>query len=156
MAIYAKDTTVPRERSRAEIERTLARYGASRFLYGWEPGKAVIAFEAHGRRIRFELPMPERQDRAFTHTPTRGTPRSLAQQEAAYEHAVHQRWRALALVIKAKLEAVASGITCFEDEFLAHILLPNGQTVGRWLTPQLDQAYGSGQMPPLLLGPPAE
>jgi hypothetical protein len=81
--VYAKDTAVPSDRSRAEIERTLARYGASRFLYGWEPDKAVIAFEAHGRRIRFDLPLPDRTDRAFTHTPARRTPRNGAQQEAA-------------------------------------------------------------------------
>jgi hypothetical protein len=44
----------------------------------------------------------------------------------AWKQAYHQRWRALALAIKA----VESGIATFEEEFLAHIALPNGSTVG--------------------------
>ena len=105
MAKYAADTAVAPEQSRAEIERTLIRYGADRFLYGWEQGHAAIAFELDGRRMRFILPMPGRSAREFTHTPARGMPRSPEAREAAYNQAVRQRWRALLLVIKAKLEA---------------------------------------------------
>ncbi|WP_242394821.1 hypothetical protein [Anaeromyxobacter oryzisoli] len=36
MGRYAQGTSVPMERSRAEIERTLVRYGASGFAYAWE------------------------------------------------------------------------------------------------------------------------
>jgi hypothetical protein len=44
-------------------------------------------------------------------------------------------------------------ITTVEEEFLAHIVLPNGKgTVGDWLMPQIDKAYESGKMPPLLPG----
>jgi len=32
---YAEGTSVPADRSRAEIERTLTRYGADQFAYGW-------------------------------------------------------------------------------------------------------------------------
>jgi hypothetical protein len=66
------------------------------------------------------------------------------------EQAVRQRWRALALVIKAKLEAFESGIETFEQAFLANILLPDGQTVGQWMVPQVEQAYLTGTMPGLL------
>lgn len=38
-----------------------------------------------------------------------------------------------------------------EREFLADIALPNGQTVGELMRPQLQEAYGSGRMPPMLL-----
>lgn len=68
-------------------------------------------------------------------------------------NAERQRWRALALVIKAKLEAVEAGITEFEEEFLAHIVLPNGGTVGQFMLPQVATAYETGQMPPLLPAP---
>ena len=51
---------------------------------------------------------------------------------------------------KAKLEAVETGITEFEDEFLAHIVLPNGQTMGEFAKPQIAHAYDTGDMPPLL------
>lgn len=152
MGRYAEETTVSSDKSRSEIERTLARYGADQFMYGWSGDEAVIAFQANGRRIRFRLPLPDRNDREFTHTPERGNARSPAQAEAQYEKAVRQRWRALALVIKAKLEAVEAGITEFEDEFLAHIVLPNGATFGQWARPQLATAYEQGGMPALLPG----
>lgn len=102
--------------------------------------------------MRFRLPMPDRTDRRFTHTPSKGQRRSPEAQEAEYEQAVRQSWRALALVIKAKLEAVAAGITSVEDEFLAHIVLPNGATVGEWTRPQIAEAYNGGGMPALMPG----
>ena len=36
---YATDTRVSVERSKAEIEAILARYGADQFMYGWEAVK---------------------------------------------------------------------------------------------------------------------
>jgi hypothetical protein len=66
--------------------------------------------------------------------------------------ACRQRWRALALVIKAKLEAVESGIATFDEEFMNWILLPNGQTVGDMIRPKIEQVYLTGELPPLLLG----
>lgn len=150
MGQYAEKTSVPADRSRAEIERTLTRYGADGFAYGWEGTIAVIAFRAHNRRIQFRLPLPDRDDPAFTQH-SQGY-RTEAAARSAYEQAVRQRWRAMALVIKAKLEAVETGIVDFESEFLAHILLPDGQTTGDWLLPQVAQAYETGEMPSLLPG----
>jgi hypothetical protein len=150
MTRFAEKTEVSSTKSRDEIERTLTRYGATGFMYGWSDGKAVIAFAAKNRHIKFTLPMPDPKAREFTHTPARGNLRSDAERAAAYEQGVRQRWRALALVIKAKLEAVAAGITVFEDEFMAHIVLPGGETVGEWMRPQIAIAYDKGNMPPLL------
>jgi hypothetical protein len=150
MTRYAENTSVPSDRSRAEIEKTLQRYGAEGFMYGWEGTQAIIGFRAHGRMIRFILPMPDRQAATFWRTPGRGRLRSAAQAEEAYEQAVRQCWRALALAIKAKLEAVAAGITTFNDEFLAHTMLPDGSTVGAWAAPQLDEVYARGVMPQFL------
>ena len=62
-----------------------------------------------------------------------------------------RRWRALLLLCKAKLELVASGHSNFEREFLADILLPNGETVADAMVPRLELAYRDGTMP-LLLG----
>ena len=113
MGKYAENTAVPSSRSRDEIERTLSRYGATQFAYAWAEGRGMIGFALNGKQIRLSVPLPDRSDREFTHTPTRGTLRSPAQQEEAYERAVRQRWRALALVVKAKLEAVKTGISIF-------------------------------------------
>lgn len=146
---YAENTSVPSDRSRAEIEKTLSRYGATGFLYGWHEEAAVVGFQMQGRQVKFMLPLPNRDSDEIRLTPT-GKRRTQSQIEPAYEQAVRQKWRALALVIKAKLEAVESGITCFEDEFLAHLVLPDGQTVGKWMQPQIEAAYENGKMPPLL------
>lgn len=68
-----------------------------------------------------------------------------------FQQAGRQRWRALSLAIKAKLEAVASGITSFEEEFLAHVVMPNGKTLGSTIIPQIADAYANKKMPPLLI-----
>lgn len=146
---YANSTEVPSDRSRLEIERTLARYGADRFAYGWNQNDAMIGFETRGRQIKFVLPLPDRDSREFTRTPT-GQTRASSAANAAFEQSVRQRWRALALVIKAKLEAVEAGIVTFEDEFSMHMVLPNGQTVREIVLPAIEKAYLTGQVPTLL------
>lgn len=148
MSRYATRTEVSTAQSRMEIERTLARYGADQFLSGWDDANAFIGFRCGGRHVRFVLPMPPRSD--FARTPEKQLLRSPEARDAAWEQAQRQRWRALALVIKAKLEAVEAGITEFEDEFLAHIVLPDGRTAGQYLRPQIAIAYERGDMPPLL------
>lgn len=148
---YAQDTKVTSDKSRTEIERTLRRYGADEFQYGWNATEARVGFAIANRRVLFRLPMPDRNHRDFTLTPT-GRERSYTAAEAEYEQAVRQRWRALALVIKAKLEAVEAGITTVEQEFLAHILLPDGTTVGENVAPRLALAYETNQTPALLAG----
>ena len=153
MTRYAATTAVSSAKSRDEIERTLARYGADGFMYGWVEQTATVAFRMNNRHVKFVLHMPDRNDREFTHTPERGTARRADQIEVVYEQAVRQRWRALALVIKAKLEAVESGITEFDEEFMAHILLPDGKRVGDHMKPQIIAAYETGKMPPLLPAP---
>lgn len=147
MPTYAATTEVSAERSRTEIERTLTRFGASGFLYGWEEDRAVIQFRAHDRYVRFVVQLPVLE--SFELTPTRQRRSSVAMGKA-HEQAVRQRWRALLLVIKAKLEAVESEITSFESEFLAHIVLPDGTTVGAWVQPQVAAAYETGAMPKML------
>ncbi len=150
MSRYAENTSVSVENSRGEIERTLQRYGADSFAYGWEAGRAVVQFVTQDRHIRFVLPLPDKNDQAYTHTPGKGLVRTEADAYKAWEQACRQRWRALALAIKAKLEAAEAGITTFEDEFMAHIVLPDGSTFGAWARPQIAKVYASGEMPSLL------
>lgn len=147
---YAAKSDVPVERSRAELERTLERYGATAFAYATNDGLVTVAFEAHGRRIAFELHLPSRHDRQFTHH-SRGA-RTAAAAASAWEQACRQRWRALNLVVKAKLEAVDAGIALFEDEFLAYICLPGGGTMGDLARPAIATAYQTGSMPALMAG----
>lgn len=151
---YATNTSVPVDRSRAEIETTLRRYGADQFSYGNDDsrGMSVIRFRAHERVIQFVLQLPKQSD--YRKTPT-GLDRNNAQSEKVWEQACRSRWRALLLCIRAKLEAVESEISEFEDEFLANIVLPDGQTASEWLRPQLSVAYETKAMPRNLLALPA-
>src|SRR5262249_9224960 len=120
--------------------------------YGWEGDLNAISFKIQDRYVRILMPMPGRNDPALRKS-EQGRQRTAAAQQSAYEQAVRARWRALGLIIKAKLEAVAIGITTIEREFIADIVMPNNQTIGQWLQPQIEAAYQSGRMPPLLPGP---
>lgn len=133
MTPYAAKTKVPISQSRAEIERLLVRAGAEAFAFGWEGGKSVLQFRIAGRFVRFTVPAPDAR---------------LSQ--SAYEQAERQRWRAMLLVVKGKLESVESGIETFEEAFLAHVVVPDGSVVKDWLGPQLERAYRTGRMGDLL------
>ena len=127
MSKYAKHTRVPIERSQAEIQKILKKYGASKFGLLDQGENACIAFEAQNRRIRFILPL-----------------------EPGHDQTNRSRWRCLVLVIKAKLECIDTGLETFEEAFMPHIILPNGRTISEWVTPQLEKTYEHGKMPPLL------
>lgn len=133
---YAEKTKVPIDKTKAEIEKTLARYGADRFAYFTEPGKAIVVFEVLNRRVRFDLPVPDGSGE------TGDRKRRI-------------RWRALLLCIKAKLESVASSIESFDEAFLAHVVMPDGMTVYQHAAPRIEQIAKGGEMRPLLPPPQA-
>ena len=149
---YAVDTSVPVERTRAEIEGLLMRRGAERFAYMADGNSAAIGFVLRNRNVRFLLPLPDRNAKDFWFTPSRKNKRSESEAYKEWEQACRSRWRALYLCIKAKLEAVEIGITSFDEEFLAHFVLNDGRTVGQVVISQLDQAASGAKQ--LLLGPP--
>lgn len=139
------------DRSRAEIERVLERYGANGFGYSWDrrevpltkwPGYgpkvelrefASIGFKFKERSIRLNVPMPTERE---------------AGSKDRREAQMRQRWRAMLLVIKAKLEAVASGISTLEHEFLANVVTDSGATIGEMLVPRLSEAVSAGRLLP--------
>jgi len=144
---YATSTVVSVEKSRAELEGILARYGASKFGYMTDDSRAIIAFQAHSKFIKFVLPLPALAD--FQNNKRgRIAPGVRAKLR---EQACRSRWRALCLCVKAKLEAVECGITSFEQEFLAHFVMPNGKTFGETAIPMIEEATRSGKMPALEL-----
>lgn len=147
MGQYAKGTNVSSELSRLEIEKILIKYGADNFAYASTAGMAFIAFTMFERQVKFVLPLPKKEDYSLTAT---GRTRTENSQYDAWEQACRQRWRALKLVIQAKLEAVECGISVFEDEFMSNIVLPGGQTVGEFMKPQIDRAYSLGAPPQIL------
>lgn len=153
---YASGTSVSSDRSQAEIKSTLQRYGASKYAFFEEGERSAIVFEVADRRLRFILPLPSRTADEFVFRFYVGKKTDdvmpIHKQHQKWDQACRQRWRALALAIKAKLEAVESGITTFEDEFLAHIVLTDGKTIGEHLSPQVPQLCSIGGLPKLLPG----
>lgn len=147
MTEYAKATTVSVAKSKAEIERILQRYGAKQFISGWDQQYAYVGFVINNRAIKIPIELPLKE--TYCETPT-GMLRSPETAIKHWEQACRQKWRALVLVVKAKLEAVESGIATVENEFLAYTCLPSGETVGQWLQPQIDKVISEKEMPKLL------
>lgn len=134
---YAQTTRVPVERSRAEIEKTLIRYGVDGFFYGRSAERGGgIGFKYKGRLIKIAVPLPDKGE---------------YESEQKYNQEYRRRWRVLLLALKAKLELVDAGLVSFEDEFLAQTCLPDGSTVAQYYQPLIDEAVKDGKMPKALL-----
>lgn len=144
---YAEKTSVSVSRTKADIEDLIQRYGADQFVSGYKGNIAVIGFSMAGRQIKFILPLPDKAAREYWYTPGRGQKRTEEAANTAWEQACRSRWRALYLIVKAKLEAVEAGISTVEREFFYDIVLPDGRTAGEWMAPQIETAYQTGQMP---------
>ena len=147
---YAEKTAVSVAKTKADIEELIQKAGAGQFVSGYKEDVAVIGFSLDNRQILFLLPLTDKQDRIFWSTPEQQRKRTEKQAYEAWEQACRSRWRALYLIIKAKLEAVDSGISTIEREFLYDIVLPDGKTVGEYMAPQIEAAYTTGEMPPML------
>jgi hypothetical protein len=148
VARYAEGTSVPSEKSKAEIETVLRRYGATGFLSGWDGRVAFVSFIMKDRQVKLRMMLPDPADRRFTQS-QRGR-RAPEVSHSLWEASCRQSWRAMLLVIKAKLEAIEAGISVFDDEFLAHIVMPDGKTVSEHVRPKLDQIAASGTVQRLL------
>jgi hypothetical protein len=163
---FAADTEVPVERTRREIDALLVKHGASQrgFFDDDESGRAVVFFSLGGRQIRLTVPLPRPSDypdanRKNDWEEPKDIPhgwkswsvgRRAAWVTSRIDQVARSRWRALLLITKAKLELVELGMSSVEREFLADVVLPNGQLVGEAMRVALEEAYSSGSMPPLL------
>jgi hypothetical protein len=141
---YAANTTVPVSKTRGEIEALVEKHGATEFSSGWMGTIAALQFQIKGRRVRFRLEAADVEwgrDRLMN--AKRG--RYWRRQDIPVDKALpladvenRRRWRCLLLAIKAKLEVVETGIATFDEEFLAHIVVGNGQqTVYDFITEQV-------------------
>ena len=150
---FAQNTSVPIDRTQTEIRKLLLKHGATGFMFGQQGTYGVVGFEMKNRRVKITVMISDRQDKK-------------AQQES------RAKWRCLLLVInrmgcvalcatksastrtmpirKAKLECIEQKISTFEEEFLAHIVVPGGKTMGEIALPQLQHAYSNNQVPQLL------
>ena len=147
MAQYASNTNVSVLNSQAEIQTILRRFGAKSFgtmEEETETGQRVayLMFTVNNLRVQFDVELPNRIDFKYTET---GRDRSEKQIDEKYELAIRRKWRALTLMVKAKLVGVDESCATIEKEFMAYVMLPNGKTIGESLVPKL-QEITSGQL----------
>jgi hypothetical protein len=162
---FAKETTVSVDKTRNELDALLVKYGASQRVTAVDDaaGVAIVGFTMAGLQVRLRVPLPKRDPWPPTsqrfYEDRRKLPRGWWKWsdgrrgtwlKTHHEQACRSRWRGVLLIVKAKLELIEMGLSTVEREFLADIALPNGRTVGEWLSPQIADAYENGQMPPML------
>jgi len=147
---YAEGTTVPVNRTIAELERLLDLHGATGFAYGRDSEQQVahVVFRLQGRLCRFSVDAPAVAQYARTANDRRRSPRQ-AQEKAQAEY--RRRWRAKYMLTKALLVAVQDGDITLAEAFLPYMLLPDGSTVAQWAEEQFPHME-AGLMPPLLPG----
>jgi hypothetical protein len=93
---YAAKTPVPVERSRAELEKIIRGFEATRFGVQWDKEAATVAFEYDRWRVRFTIRVPLMEEFALN---AGGQRRNPIQQKAAHALEERRRWRSLVLVI---------------------------------------------------------
>ncbi len=121
---YAERTEVAVGKSKRQIEELLVARKVQQYHTGWDEERDIIEFGWKDKQIRFVLKRPDA--------------RRLS--SSMLEQADRQRWRALYLVVRAKIEAVEAGLAIFEEEFLAFIVVPgSNQTIGEILVPRLKE-----------------
>jgi hypothetical protein len=134
---FAERSRVPVATTRMDIDRLLHLHKATQFgtAADYDIPQARVQFRLHDRIVRFTVPLPD--------------PTKMGHER--FEQAERQRWRALLLVLRAKLEAVESQIASFETEFLGYIVMPNDQTMAELAKPLIGQAYAQRRVPAQLL-----
>ena len=129
---YAETTRVPFERTVQDILTMLRKAGAEQVGQMEEAQRLTIMFAMNERQVRFRV--------GWDNTPT----------------SKRQRGRALLLVIKAKLESIASDVETFEEAFLANVVMADGKTVHERVAGDLALEYRSGKPTMYLIAGPAE
>src|SRR5438045_4151956 len=98
--MYAQETSVSVEKSRAELETTLRKYGADAFGYATDATRAMIQFRAQGRYVKFLLPLPDPKEKRFWRCGRyNNLTRSADAAEREWEQACRSAWRALLLCV---------------------------------------------------------
>lgn len=141
---YAEGTEVSAAKSESEIRAMLQKFGADSVITGNEGRKVFVLFKARGRFVKFTLEMVD---------PAKIAARSPTGQAWNRENRIdaenRRRWRALTLLVKAKLAGIADGIVTFEEEMMAHTVMPDGKPFHEHANPAIEEAYRIGG-PPLL------
>jgi hypothetical protein len=138
VARYAEGTTVTVESSRGEITGILAKNGVMNM--GWQTGPEgdQLLFELKGRRYSFAIPKP-------TMPEIRKMYPNARDDNSKWHAEWRRRWRAIVLLLKAKLEFSDGETTTVERELMPYMLTADGRTT-------LGQLVEEGRLPQLMSG----
>lgn len=145
---HAEKTDVPFERSISEIVGLLRKAGADRIVQIEERACFTLQFDLDGRVMRFRVTFLTAAEIEKLCGPRQSADAVDAQWR-------RQRGRALLLVLKAKLESVASQVESFEQAFLANIVLADDTTVYDRVAAPIALEYQSRTPGQLMLGGPS-
>ena len=129
-----ENTDVSPGRSQEAIRKTLRAHGIRQvqFTECWPEGLAVefIRLERNGGAIEkvIRVRIVGKPDADQLRWRGRGKAPATALERRA-DTELRRVYRVIFHHLKTKLEAVAEGLVAFEEEFLPHIVLPNGATV---------------------------
>lgn len=134
---YAEGTSVDVHRSQQEVGNLLRKWGASQVIMAWDASEgAGVRFRLSERYAQLVVrPPSERRlkELRLRHPRTPEAERIEAEQRRS--------WRALLLLVKAKLEAIAAGITTAEREFMPDLLMDDGRRLEEWALPVLETRH---------------
>lgn len=156
IATFAVGTKVSVEKTRAELDTLLSKYGATArgIVVKDLAGVAQVAFVLRGLPYRLDVPLPKMGNGEPESAPRGWRVWGDLERELwhvkKHEQACRERWRVLLLLVRAKLEAVRLGMSTVEKEFMPDLVLDNGETVYHELGASIQRALAAGM--PLSLG----
>lgn len=155
---YAEKTDVAVEKTVAEIVTMIRRADGDQIAQLDGKDRFVIAFTMADRQVRFVVQFAAPTDDAFAFTRTNQHASSTVRRSPdaafkAWDQHSRQRMRALMLVIKAKLESVASSVETFEQAFLANVVMSDGATLYDRVKAPIALEYSTGAPQLMLEGP---
>lgn len=127
-----------------QIELTLLQNGCKEFFYGWRDEQAQVQFVINGKRYRISLKMPSKK--SYERTPT-GKLRSNDTAIKEWQSAQRDIWTSLLNIIRTNFDFVRMGASTIEKQFLAFIVLPDGQLAGDYAENMINEAYQDSMLP---------
>lgn len=119
------------DKAMAEIQKILHKFGCNKFgtMTDWEAGTLIVQFEWKGQRVTFPANFKGYAAAYLKEKPyTSRMHCTKAEHEAkALEIGSIAVFSILRDWIKAQVTAVETGLISFDEVFMAHVMLPNGQ-----------------------------
>jgi hypothetical protein len=143
---YAEGTSVPIERTMAEILSVLKAHGCSSYAFAVERGVHQIMFAHGGYSYKMSVIPPDEGNFELPATRQRRTSDGI---KKAYEDEYRRRARVLLISVKAKMEMCSIG-SSIEKEFLGDLMLPTGRTMAQWSAEELPK-LNRGEEPTFML-----